>query len=863
MKKQLLKLFLMSIGLYFLCTQGIAQRQMEQLNRGVVAVRTSSSQVFVSWRLFGTDNQNTSFNLYRGTTKVNASPITGATNYIDNTSTDDTYSVSAIVNGIEQAKSPAANVWSQFYKEIPLNLPAGGTTPDGVAYTYSPNDCSVGDVDGDGEYEIIVKWDPSNSKDNSQSGYTGNVYLDAYKLNGTFLWRIDLGKNIRAGAHYTQFMVYDLDGDGKAEVVCKTAPGTKDGLGNYLTGAATGTDNTADYRNSSGYILTGPEYLTVFEGLTGKELQTINYEPIRGSVSSWGDSYGNRVDRFLACIAYLDGKTPSVVMCRGYYTRSYLVAYKWSNGELTKQWAFDSNTTGNSAYAGQGCHALCVGDIDNDGFDEIIYGACTIDHDGTGKYSTGLGHGDALHLSDFDPDHPGLEVWQAHEDGATNGGVGATFRDANTGTVLWKFNATSDVGRGMVADVTGTSRGAECWAAGSGLYSCTGTVLSTSQPVSDNFGIWWDGDDQRELLDGDKLDKYGTGRLVTLYNIDNATYCNGTKRNPNLQADILGDWREEVILHTSDNTKLIIFTTTTPTTRRLYTLMHDPIYRLGIAWQNVGYNQPPDVSFYFGEGMTDPAFPNIIYPQFISFGALQARTVLDPKFKLTATASSGLPVTYTSSNISVATISGDSVTILGPGNTTIKASQAGNSINLPASIVEQTLTVNKASQTISFADLPSKKIGDAPFSLTATSSSGLQVTYASSNTGVATINGSTVTIAGAGTTSITASQAGNDNYNAAPDVVKTLNVTNTGVGTLSAQDVILAPNPVTDELNITINAIDTKTTVEIYSMNGVQLYSRKVTDKLTSISMGDFLPGLYLVKVSTSQGILIKQIVKQ
>jgi len=316
-------------------------------------------------------------------------------------------------------------------------------------------------------------------------------------------------------------------------------------------------------------------------------------------------------------------------------------------------------------------------------------------------------------------------------------------------------------------------------------------------------------------------------------------------------------------LHTSDNTKLIIFTTTTPTTRRLYTLMHDPIYRLGIAWQNVGYNQPPDVSFYFGEGMTDPAFPNIIYPQFISFGALQARTVLDPKFKLTATASSGLPVTYTSSNISVATISGDSVTILGPGNTTIKASQAGNSINLPASIVEQTLTVNKASQTISFADLPSKKIGDAPFSLTATSSSGLQVTYASSNTGVATINGSTVTIAGAGTTSITASQAGNDNYNAAPDVVKTLNVTNTGVGTLSAQDVILAPNPVTDELNITINAIDTKTTVEIYSMNGVQLYSRKVTDKLTSISMGDFLPGLYLVKVSTSQGILIKQIVKQ
>jgi len=288
-----------------------------------------------------------------------------------------------------------------------------------------------------------------------------------------------------------------------------------------------------------------------------------------------------------------------------------LVAYDYTGNTLTQKWIFDSNTSGNSAYAGQGCHNLCVGDIDGDGYDEIIYGACAIDHNGVGMYSTGLGHGDAVHLSDFNPDRSGMEVWQAHENGASNGGVGASFRDAKTGSVLWKFSATSDVGRGLVADVDGGTKGAECWAAGSGLYSCTGTVLNTTQPVSDNFGIWWDGDDQRELLDGDKLDKYGTGRLVTLYNIASATYCNGTKRNPNLQADILGDWREEVILHSSDNTKLIIFTTTTPTTRRMYTLMHDKMYRLGVAWQNVGYNQPPDLSFYFGGGMGTPPTPNI------------------------------------------------------------------------------------------------------------------------------------------------------------------------------------------------------------------------------------------------------------
>ncbi len=690
--KKLVLAFCFIVATLFSTVYG--QRQMENLDRGLVAVKVTNG-VFISWRIAATEFTNVGYNLYRNATKIASISSTEASNYTDLSGTlTSTYSIKAVVDGVEQAASAPVSVWANIYKTLPITAPAGGTTPDAVAYTYTANDCSTADVDGDGELEIILKWDPTNSKDNSQSGYTGVVYLDAYKLDGTRLWRIDLGVNIRAGAHYTQFLVFDFDGDGIAEVVCKTAPGTKDGVGNYLTGAATGTDNTADYRNTGGYILTGPEYLTVFAGQTGKELQTINYEPARGTVSSWGDNYGNRVDRFLACVAYLDGKTPSLVMCRGYYTRCYLAAYDWKNGALTKKWAFDSNTTGNSGYAGQGCHNLCVGDVDSDGFDEIIYGSCTIDHNGTGKYTTSLGHGDAIHLSDFNPDRPGMEVWQAHESTGSNGGHGATFRDANTGSILFSFSSSGDVGRGMAADVDATNKGAECWAAGSPLYSCTGTTVSTSQPASDNFGIWWDGDDLREILDGDKIDKYGVGRELTLYNYATASSCNGTKKNPNLQADILGDWREEVILHSSDNSSLLIFTTTKPTSRRLYTLMHDPMYRLGIAWQNVAYNQPPDVSFYLGGGMSAPPTPTIIYTQTINFPALTTKAVGDADFAPEASATSSLPVSYSSSNTAVATITNGNIHVVGTGTTVITASQAGNGLYNAAKSITQSLTVS-------------------------------------------------------------------------------------------------------------------------------------------------------------------------
>ncbi|MEK5417863.1 rhamnogalacturonan lyase [Paenibacillus sp. FSL L8-0708] len=579
-------------------------RQAEKLNRGLVAVKVSSG-VFVSWRLLGTEELSVSFNLYRNGTKVNVTPITDSTNYQDNAgTTSSSYTVRAIVGGIEQSDSPAANVWANNYLDVPIQIPAGGTTPDGVSYTYSANDASVGDLDGDGEYEIVLKWDPSNSKDNSQSGYTGNVYLDAYKLNGTRLWRIDLGKNIRAGAHYTQFLVYDFNGDGKAEVVCKTADGTVDGVGVTLG------NTSADYRNSSGYILTGPEYLSVFSGQTGKTLTTIDYVPARGTVSSWGDNYGNRVDRFLAGVAYLDGVHPSIIMARGYYTRTVVVAFDWNGSALTRKWTFDSNSSTNAGTAGQGNHSLSVADVDNDGKDEIIYGALTIDNNGATLYNTGLGHGDALHVGDLNPNRPGLEVFKVMEN--TSSPYGAAVWDAANGTVLWGVYTGKDTGRGMAADIDPNYPGEEVWAHGVGLYSITGTKISSSMP-SVNFGIWWDGDLSRELLDGVKIDKWNpaSNSVTNLLTGASVASNNSTKATPSLQADLLGDWREEAIWKKSDNSALRIYTTTNITTNKIYTLMHDPVYRLSIAWQNTAYNQPPHTGFFLGNGMATVSKPNI------------------------------------------------------------------------------------------------------------------------------------------------------------------------------------------------------------------------------------------------------------
>ncbi len=607
-------------ALFLFGSQAQAQFQMERLSRGVVAVRTSGSQVYVGWRLFGNEGSGTGFNLYRASnggspTLLNGTPLTSSTNFVDTsapTTQSNAYTVRAVVNGVEQSASAAftlpANAPTRQYLEIPLQIPPGGTTPSGENYTYTANDLSVGDLDGDGELEYVLKWEPTNARDNSQSGYTGNVYLDAYELNGTRLWRIDLGRNIRAGAHYTQFQVYDFDGDGRAEVMCKTADATRSGTGQVIGNA------NADHRNSGGYILTGPEFLTVFNGQNGAILATANYVPARGNVGDWGDTYGNRVDRFLAGVAYLDGQRPSAIFSRGYYTRAVIAAWDFRNGQLTQRWVFDSNASGNGAYAGQGNHNLSIADVDQDGRHEIIFGAATIDDNGARMYASGLGHGDALHVGDFIPSRAGLEIWGIHE---PNNQPGADLRDARTGARIFATpnnNGVEGPGRGVAADIWSGNAGAEYWGAGpnmGNLRNSSGASIGRN-PGSANFLAWWDADTVRELLDGNHVDKYGTGSDTRLLTADGTTSNNGTKSTPALSGDVLGDWREEVILRTTNNAALRIYTTTHVASNRIYTLLHDPQYRVAIAWQNTAYNQPPHPGFFIGANMPTPPTPNIV-----------------------------------------------------------------------------------------------------------------------------------------------------------------------------------------------------------------------------------------------------------
>ncbi|MCB2340489.1 rhamnogalacturonan lyase [Clostridium estertheticum] len=606
---------------------------MENINRGINAVKAANG-VLVSWRLLGTEAQDLEFDVYRDNVKINSKPIKSSTNYLDaKGTTTSKYYVRTIGGKSKESKSETVTAWENNYKELPIRKPAAGINKAGEIYDYTANDASVADLDGDGKYEIVLNWAPTNAKDNSQAGYTGNTYIDAYKLDGTFMWRIDLGKNIRSGAHYTDIMVYDFDGDGKAELTTRTADGTIDGEGNIIG------DEDKDYSNAKGYILDGPEYHTMFEGATGKALDTQAYEPQRGAfatdINEWGDTYGNRGDRFIASVAYLDGKTPSVVMQRGYYTRMAIVAYGFKNGKFVKQWTFDSqfdevdpNGLKYTEYRGQGNHNVSVGDVDADGMDEIITGAAVINQDGKALYTTKLGHGDAMHFGDLDPTNPGLEIYQVQEEKGSP--YGMDIRDAGTGKILFGVKSGIDTGRGLSADIDPNYIGEEIWAidgawnsSTGGLYTVKGEKISEGIPSS-NFAIWWDGDLQRELLDHNwngyggpaspgtisKWD-YVNKKSVNILTATGTNSNNGTKGNPCLQADLFGDWREEVIWRTEDSSALRIYATSDVTETKLPTLMHDPIYRLGVAFQNTGYNQPPHTSYYLGSGMTTPPQPNI------------------------------------------------------------------------------------------------------------------------------------------------------------------------------------------------------------------------------------------------------------
>jgi rhamnogalacturonan endolyase len=650
----------------------------ERLDRGVVAVRQDEGRVIVSWRTLTDDKKGQAYDVYRNGEKLNSQPLTtGGTFFIDNTplDTDATYKIrGGSKNGSYTLKAGAPH----GYIPIPLVKPADGISPDGRRYSYTANDASVGDVDGDGQYEIIVKWDPSNSHDNAHDGFTGNTLFDCYRLSGEHLWRIDMGPNIRSGAHYVPFIVYDLDGDGRAELMVKTADGTVDAKGKIIG------DGTKDWREGAkealanaeknreriqkeeaerekmrkeweemrrqgirpdrnemrrrwgrmnsgkrndGRILSGPEYITVFNGLTGEAMATADYIPERGNMRAWGDDHGNRSERYLAGVGYFDGQRASAFFCRGYYTRTVIAAWDWDGKQLTNRWTFDTNNPKWKDYAGQGNHNLRVADVDGDGKDEITYGSMAVDHDGTGLYNTRMGHGDAMHLTAFDPTTDKLQVWSCHE----NRRDGSELRDAATGKVIFQIKSKDDVGRCMAADIDPTNPGLEMWSSDShGIRNIKGELVLPGGKKANgqtgtkgyeddtalfiqgmrlptNFGIWWDGDLLREMLDHERVSKYDwtTGQMVLLKQFTDCQFNNGTKSNPCLSADIIGDWREEVLTRTRNSEELRLYVSTIPTDYRINCLMEDIPYRLSVAAENVGYNQPPETGYYLGPDKTD------------------------------------------------------------------------------------------------------------------------------------------------------------------------------------------------------------------------------------------------------------------
>lgn len=638
-----MKNYLLSVLSVFLSLSAIgqpcynySQLKREHLDRGVVAIKDGQN-VIISWRTLTSDKKGEPFDILRNGVRLNKKPLKeGGTFFIDSQPLDGdvTYEIrGGNKNGSYTLKASAP----EGYLPVKLQKPQEGTTPDGQSFSYSANDASVADVDGDGQYEIILKWDPSNAHDNAHDGYTGPTLFDCYRLDGTLLWRIDMGINIRSGAHYVPFIVYDLDGDGRAEFIVRTSDGTRDGKGKVIG------DPKADYRHrtpenapnptpekewakynrqgrpKTGRILTGAEYITVFNGLTGEAMDTKPYIPERGNLSDWGDDYANRSDRMLAAVGYLDGIHASAIFCRGYYTRSVIAAWDWDGKQLRQHWVFDTNTPEWNSYAGQGNHNLRVADVDGDGCDEITYGSMAVDHDGRGLYNTGMGHGDAIHLTVFDPSTKELQVWDCHE----NRRDGSDFRNAKTGEIIFQIPSHHDVGRAMAADIDPTNPGVEMWSTDShGIRTFRGKVLNDTKDPDDpqhqqhlklngrhlsvNFGIWWDGDLLRELLDHETVTKYDwqTKSIIELKKFEGVVFNNGTKSNPCLSADILGDWREEVIARTPDSSELRIFVSPLPTDYRINCLMEDIPYRLSTAAQNVGYNQPSETGFYLGPDKT-------------------------------------------------------------------------------------------------------------------------------------------------------------------------------------------------------------------------------------------------------------------
>ncbi len=600
--------------------------------RAFIAVNAEPG-ILLSWRSFGDTSET--FTVKKGENVI----YTGSnTNFLDETGVaNDVYTLTYTENG--ETHTETANAWAGGYQEFTLSLPPDTPLPNNHMSKHYSNDMSVGDLDGDGELELIVKWQTEDAQDNAASGWTGCTIIDGYDLDintgkATLMWRIDLGINIRAGAHYTQYQVWDYDGDGIAELMVRTSDGTTaynsklEEIGHVGNASMSTLDSKLtrkkqdyDYRETAdgfGRVLSGPEYLTVFKGSTGEIIDSVDYIPERGpedskgktDMNSWGDNYGNRVDRFLAATAYIDDGSPAAIFCRGYYSRTAITAWKLIDGKLTLAWYFDC--PGGSPYAGQGNHNLSVNDVDGDGYDEIIYGSLCIDNDGDVLYTTRLGHGDAMHVSDWNGDGK-LEVLQVHED--TSVPYLIELHDAETGELIWGVKNYKDTGRGMAADIDPRYPGAEMWgAANNNTYDCNGNVIYTENKPSVNFSIFWDGDLLMELFDYNNQTEYTpevqkwdykNEKTDVLLSMKGATVNNGTKGNAGLVADIYGDWREEVIVRdANDASKIRIYSTTIPTEYTIPCLLTDRAYREGVAWQNTAYNQPANLTTLLSKDVT-------------------------------------------------------------------------------------------------------------------------------------------------------------------------------------------------------------------------------------------------------------------
>lgn len=604
-----------------------AQRKMDVLSRGLVAVKTDNG-VFLSWRRLGEEYYDVTYNIYRNGTKLNSTPLK-VTNYTDTGGSSlSKYTVSAVVRGIEQTQCKETKAWTgQVYEasscwsgfmEISLAKVYDNTGAD-ITETYVPNDAEIADLDGDGEMEIIIKRISTKDANDLFVSRTDGAYdrIDAYKLDGTLLWWIDVGPNmVSGGSHEINVIAYDWDGDGKAEVLLRGADDMivhgqrgqqRQEYPQRIGTKGVDTRNTVSHTANMTYTNTGGEYLVYMDGDHGiiyDAVRYMEYPLTRGKASDWGDNYGHRSSKYFFGAPFLDGRNPSIFLARGIYTRHKMVAYdvEPSDHSLTQRWYWECLDS-NSPWYGNGNHNYCIADVDMDGRDEIVYGSMVIDDNGKGLSTTGLGHGDALHCSDFDPFRHGLEIFACNEDNPS-----MNYRDATTSHIYYRIVGTDDDGRAICANVSNNYPGAMGRSANTGIMSCVkdAPIEGLENYVTDlNFRIYWDGDLLSEMFSSPgtereaKVEKPGFGRLFTS---SGCKMNNWTKNTPCFLGDIIGDWREEFVSRLVEtNTKIRIYTTAVPTDYSIYTLWHDHQYRQAMVWQMHAYNQPPHLSYFLGE----------------------------------------------------------------------------------------------------------------------------------------------------------------------------------------------------------------------------------------------------------------------